>query len=87
MGLQMVAKSLQMVTVAMKLKDACSLGKKALTNLDSVLKSRNITLPSKFCIVKAMFFQLSRTGVNVGLERRLSTKEWILSNCGVREDS
>ena len=42
-------------------------GRKDMTNLDSVLKSRNITLPSKFCIVKAMFFQLSRTGVNVGL--------------------
>ena len=56
MGLQMVAKSLQMVTVAMKLKDACSLGKKALTNLDSILKSRDITLPTKVCLVKAMFF-------------------------------
>ena len=56
MGLQMVAKSLQMVTVVMKLKDACSLGKKAMTHLDSILKSRDITLPTKFCLVKAMFF-------------------------------
>ena len=56
MGLQMVAKSLQMVTVAMKLKDASSLGKKAMTHLDSILKSRDITLPTKFCLVKAMFF-------------------------------
>ena len=42
---------------AMKLKDACSLGKNAITNLDSVLKSRDITLPTKICIVKLWFFQ------------------------------
>ena len=40
-----VPKSLQMVTAAMKLKDACSLGKKATANLDNILKSRDITLP------------------------------------------
>ena len=40
-------KSLQMVTAAMKLKDACSLGSKVMTNLDSILKSRDITLPTK----------------------------------------
>ena len=40
----------------MKLEDACSLGKKAMTNLDSILKSRDIILPTKVCIVKAMVF-------------------------------
>ena len=40
-------KSLQMVTAAMKLKDAYSLEEKAMTNLDSILKSRDITLPTK----------------------------------------
>ena len=45
-----------MVTVAMKLKDACSLEKKLWTNLDSVLKRRDITLSTKVCIVKAMVF-------------------------------
>ena len=40
-------KSLQMVTIAMKLKDTCSLEEKAMTNLDSILKSRDITLPTK----------------------------------------
>ena len=45
-----------MVTAVMKLKDACSLGKKAVTNLDSILKSRDITLPTKVYIVKAMVF-------------------------------
>ena len=49
-------KSLQMVTAAMKLKDVCSLEEK-LTNLDSILKSRDITLPTKVRLVKAMVFQ------------------------------
>ena len=45
-----------MVTAAMNLEDACSLGKKAMTNLDSILKSRDITLLTKVHIVKAMVF-------------------------------
>ena len=45
-------KSLQMETEAMKLKDACSLKEK----LDSILKSRDITLPTKVCLVKAKVF-------------------------------
>ena len=48
-------KSLWIVTVAMKLKDACSL-EKAMTNLDSILKSRDITLLIKIHLVKAMVF-------------------------------
>ena len=48
--------SLQMVSAAMKLIDTCSLEKKAITNLDNVLKSRDITLPVKIHIVKAMLF-------------------------------
>ena len=46
--------SLQMVTVAMKLKDACSL--EAMTSLDSRVKSRDITLPTKVHLVKVMVF-------------------------------
>ena len=49
-------KSLQMVTAAMKLKDTYSLERKAMTNLDSILKSRDITLPTKFCLVKVIVF-------------------------------
>ena len=46
-----------MVTAAMKLKDACLvLGRKAMTNLDDILKSRDITLPTKVHIIKAMVF-------------------------------
>ena len=56
-------KSLQMVTAAMKLKDACLLlGRKAMTNLDSILKSRDITLPTKVHLVKSMVFPLVMYG-------------------------
>ena len=48
-------KSLQMMTAAIKLKDAYSLGG-VMTNLDSILKSRDITLPTKVPLVKAMVF-------------------------------
>ena len=48
-------KSLQMVTAAMKLKDLL-LGRKVMTNLDSILKSRDITLPTKVWLVKAVVF-------------------------------
>ena len=54
-------KSLQMVTAAMKLKDAYSL-KEVMTNLDRILKSRDITLPTKFCLVKAMVFPVVMYG-------------------------
>ena len=49
-------KSLQMVTTVMKLKECLLLGRKAMTNLDSILKSRGITLLIKVHIVKAMIF-------------------------------
>ena len=49
-------KSLQMVTAAMKLKDNLLLGRKAVTNLDSIIKNRDITLPTKVHLVKAMIF-------------------------------
>ena len=52
-----------------------------MTNLDSVLKSKDITLPTKVCIVKAMVFQSSCMDVRVGLQRKLSTEELILLNC------
>ena len=46
-----------MVTAAMKLKDACLfLGRKVMTNLDSILKNRDITLPTKVHIIKAIVF-------------------------------
>ena len=55
-------KSLQMVTAAMKLKDAWLLGRKAMTNLDSILKSSSVTLPTKVCLVKPMVFPVVMYG-------------------------
>ena len=55
-------KSLQMVTAAMKLKDAYSLEEKVMTNLDSIFKSRDITLLTKVCLVKAMVFPVVMYG-------------------------
>ena len=45
-----------MVTADMELKDCLLLGRKGMTNLDSVLKSRHITFPTKVCVVKAVVF-------------------------------
>ena len=53
---------MQVVTAAIKLKDACSLEEKAMTNLDSILKSRDITLPTKVHIVKAIVFPVVMYG-------------------------
>ena len=53
--------SLQTVTEAMKLRDLLP-GRKAMTNLDSILKSRDITLPTKVHLVKAMVFPLVMYG-------------------------
>ena len=58
-----------------------------MTNLDSILKGRNITLPTKVHLVKAMVFQQSCMDVRIGLERKLSAKELMHLNCGVGEDS
>ena len=63
------------------------LGRKAMTNLDNILKSRDITLPTKVHLVKARFFQWSCMDVIAGLRRKLSAEELMLLNCGVRKDS
>ena len=55
------SKSLQMVTAAMKLRRLL-LGRKVMNKLDSILKSRDITLPTKFCQVKAMVFPVVMYG-------------------------
>ena len=55
-------KSLQMVTAAMKLKAAYPLGRKVITNLDSIFKSRDITLSRKVHLVKAMVFPVIMYG-------------------------
>ena len=49
----------------MKLKNACLLGRKVMTNLDSILKSGDITLPTKFCLVEAMVFPVVMYGCEI----------------------
>ena len=55
-------KSLQMVTAATKIKRHLLLGRDAMTNVDSVLKSRDFTLPTKVHLVKAMVFPVIMYG-------------------------
>ena len=50
-----------------EIKRRLLLGRKVMTNLDSILKSRDITLPTEVCLVKAMVFQWSCMDVRVGL--------------------
>ena len=57
-----------------------------MTNLDSILKSRDSTLPAKFCLVKAMVFPVVMYGCE-SWTIKLSTEEWMPLNCGVGEDS
>ena len=56
------------------------LRRKAMTNLDSILKSREVTLPTKFRLVKAMVFPIVVCGVRVGL-KKLSAEELMLLSC------
>ena len=70
-----------------KIKRCLLLGRKAMTNLDSILKSRDITLLTKVHRVKAMVFPVVMYDMRVGPERRLNAKELMLLNCGVGEDS
>ena len=62
------------------------LGRKVITNLDSILKSRDITLPTKVLLVKAMVFPVVMYGCESCTIKKLSTKELMLLNCGVGED-
>ena len=57
-----------------------------MTNLDSVLKSRDITLPTKVCIVKPMVFPVVMYGCE-SCTIKLSAEILMLLNCGVEEDS
>ena len=70
-----------------KIKRHLLLGRKAMTNLGSRLKSRDITLPTKVHLVKAMFFLVVMYGCESWTIRKLSTKELMLLNCSVGEDS
>ena len=83
-----------------EIKSRLLLGRKAMTNLDSILKSRDITLPTKICLVKAMDFPVVMYGCESWTIKKVEhqridtfelwcwrTKELMLLNCGVGEDS
>ena len=69
-----------------EIKRCLLLGRKAMTNIDSALKSRGITSPTKVCPVKAMVFPVVMHGYE-SWAIKLSTKELMFLNCGVEEDS
>ena len=62
------------------------LGRKVMTNIDNILKSRDITLPTKVHLVKAMVFPVVMYGCE-SWTRKLSPEELMLLNCGVGENS
>ena len=63
------------------------LGRKVMTNLDIILKRRDITLPTKVHLIKAMFFPVVIYGCESLTVKKLSTEELMLLNSGVGEDS
>ena len=69
-----------------EIKQRLLLGRKVMINLDSLLKSRDITLPTKVHLVKTMVFPVAMYGFE-SWTRKLSTEELMLLNCGVGEDS
>ena len=76
-----------MVTAAMKLKDACSLEEKAMTNLDSILKSRDNTLPTRVRLVKTIVFPVVMYGCENWSIKKAEHQIIYALNCGVGEDS
>ena len=70
-----------------EIKRPLLLGRKVMTNLGSVLKSRDITLPTKVHLFKAVVFPVVMHGCESWTKRKLSTKELMLLNCGVGKDS
>ena len=69
-----------------EIKRRLVLGRKVMTNLDSTLKSRDITLPTKVRLVKAMVFPVVTYGCESWTTKKASTEELMLLNCGVGED-
>ena len=66
-----------------EIKRRLLLGRKVMTNLDRILKSRDITLPTKVRLIKAMVFPVVMYGCESWTIKQLSAKELILLNCGV----
>ena len=70
-----------------EIKRRLLLRRKVMTNLDSILKSRDITLPTKVCLVKAMVFPVVMYGCESWTVKKADVKELIRLSCGVGEDS
>ena len=70
-----------------EIKTCLFLGRKVVTNLGSILKIRDITLPTNVPIVKAMVFLIIMYGCESWTMRNLSTEDFILLSCGVGDDS
>ena len=70
-----------------EMKRCLFLGRKAMTNLDSILKSRDIPLLTKVHLVKAMVFPVVTYGCESWTIKKLSAEELMLLNCGIGEDS
>ena len=70
-----------------EIKRRLLLGRKVMTNLDSILKSRNITLPTKVRLVKAMVFPVVMYGCESWTVKKAECRELMLLNCGAGEDS
>ena len=70
-----------------EIKRRLLLGRKILINLDSILKSRDITLSTKVQLVKAMVFPVVRYGCESWTVKKAEREELMLLNCGVGEDS
>ena len=70
-----------------EIKRRLLLGKKAMTNLDSIFKSRDITLSTKVHLVKAMVFPVVMYGCESWTIKKAEHQELMLLNCGVGEDS
>ena len=70
-----------------EIKRLLLLGRKAMTNLDSILKSRDITLPTKARLVIAMVFPVVMYGCESWTVEKAGAEELMLLNCGVGEDS
>ena len=58
-----------------------------MTILDSILKSRDTTLPTKVCLVKAMVFPVVMYGCESWTIKKVEHRKFVLLNCGVGEDS
>ena len=70
-----------------EIKRRLFLGRKVMTNLDSTLKSRDITLPTKVSLVKAMVFLVVMYGCDSWTVKKAELEGLMLLNCGVGEDS